>query len=208
MKRHSRQTVKLLFVTLEAGGVRLPDSFKGDRGWDLAVDLWAGLLADVSEDDLVAAVGAYLRSPDARFMPTPGQLLDLVPGRRTFDDADATWGQLLAHASRHGRANPPFPAPELRELDPATYKGDRRLWAFDADDLDRDASIHVALSAVGGWRSLCLLVEDQVTAARASFRSAYRAELERRRHRVVADTARQLRDTGAISHLLETGKLR
>ena len=42
MQRHDRKTIALLFTTLEAGGVKLPESFQSDTGWNLALELWSG----------------------------------------------------------------------------------------------------------------------------------------------------------------------
>jgi hypothetical protein len=201
MKRHDRKTIALLFTTLEAGGVKLPESFQSDTGWNLALELWSGVLGDVSPDDLVHAVSAYLRLPHSpRFptpFPSPGQVLQLLPGRKTFDDADATWGEVWSLAGRRGRANPPVPATQLREqLREETST--RTSWSFDPEDVERDEAIRIGVQAVGGWRSLCLLDESSVVAARASFRGAYRSELERRRFKASSSTSKALLESGAV----------
>jgi hypothetical protein len=197
MKRHDRKTIALLFTTLEAGGVKLPESFQSDTGWNLALELWSGVLGDVSPDELVHAVSAYLRLPHSpRFptpFPSPGQVLQLLPGRKTFDDADATWGEVWSLAGRRGRANPPVPASQLGE---ETSRG--TSWSFDPEDVERDEAIRIGVQAVGGWRSLCLLDESSVVAARASFRGAYRSELERRRFQVSSSTSKALLESGAV----------
>lgn len=200
MQRHDRKTIALLFTTLEAGGVKLPESFHSDAGWNLALELWSGVLGDVSPEELVHAVSSYLRLPHSpRFptpFPSPGQVLQLLPGRKTFDDADATWGEVWSLAGRRGRANPPVSARQLREETSSSSS-----WSFDPEDLERDEAIRIGVQALGGWRSLCLLDEGSVVAARASFRGAYRGELERRRFTSSSSTSKALLESGAVLSL-------
>ena len=223
----NRKTIAVVFATLEAGGVRKPASYSSDMGWSFALDLWSGLLSDVPADDLITATAGFLRSKDARFWPTPGQLLEHVPGRRSFDDGDATWGEVYGLACSKGRANPPVPARELRGMPPTGLspeemrelhiqpdevralvrsRGGRPPWSFDEEDEDRDAAIHVGLTAIGGWRGLCLLQEDRVVAARASFRNAYRGELDRRRCNTSTTTSKALLESGKVLSLTDRRK--
>lgn len=212
------QTIELVFATLEAGGVRMPSSYHEDAGWTFAVQLWAGVLGDLEAQDLLSAAAVFLRSRDARFWPTPGQLLELVPGRRQLDDADGTWGEILEGLRRYGRATPPTPAPTLRGTPPqfevVNFRAapgaplERRQgaeivrWAFDEEDDERDAAIHMGLKALGGWRQLCKMQDHQVVANRAAFRGAYRAELERLRFRTASSTAKALLADGPARRLL------
>lgn len=220
-----RRTIAIVFATLEAGGVRQPPSFGSEVGWNFALDLWAGILSDTSAEDLVAATTSFLRSPEARFWPTPGQLLEHVPGRRSFEDADATWGEVLTAAGRKGRANPPVLARELRGM-PADGLSEEELerlgfgraqaarahprrgepWAFDEEDDERDQSIHCAIASIGGWRALCILQDDQIVPARASFRSAYRSDRARLRARRETTTARTLLESGEVRALTDRRK--
>jgi hypothetical protein len=101
----------------------------------------------------MAGAVAYARHAETRFWPTVGQLLAAVPGRATVDDADIAWGRLLELVRRYGWPSPPGSG-----------------WQIDSPAMAE------GLRAVGGWRELCALEEDAAKgAARAAFRSAYRA---------------------------------
>lgn len=216
----NRKAITLVFATLEAGGVRPPASYREEDGFAFAVDLWSGVLGDLEPQELLTAAAAFLRTPDARFWPTPGQLLELVPGRKQFDDADGTWGEVLEAIRRRGRDWPPILSSVIRETPPDfelvqvrsrpggpmehVQGAQVERWAFDEDD-DRDAAIHVGVKALGGWRQLCKMQDHQVVANRAAFRGAYRAELERLRFKAASSTATALLESGPARKLLGKG---
>lgn len=135
------------------GGPASPDEAKA------LVAVWEALIPDVADEDLHAACVAYIRDPEVcQYWPQPGKLLERIPGRRAeaVDASDEAWGQLLRLVQAHGYYSPP---------------GDK--WQID------DPAMAAGLQACGGWRSLCH--SQNLTADRASFRSAYRGTVDRAR---------------------------
>jgi hypothetical protein len=170
------------FALLGQGGVHQPQAIRDEP--EATVSMWHTLLADLSDEDLTAAVMRYLRAPDSQFWPTPGKLLDLAPSRQkaiAANDADSEWGYLLECVRRKGWPNPP---------------GER--WQLAEDPLRKEA-LEAGLRSVGGWAALCALETDQMAAARAAFRTAYRAIVERRE---------QDGQTGQVLALIEGGRKR
>lgn len=79
--------IRRAFSALTAAGIPQPAAWQ--RGDDeeqaatlrAAVETWALVLADVEDADLLSAVIAWLRSPDARWWPSPGAVLAHRPPR-------------------------------------------------------------------------------------------------------------------------------
>lgn len=154
--------------------------------------LWSAVFVDVEDEQLKVAVLAWIRKPgrDAAFWPKPGQLLELVPGRRELevDTADHAWGVLQQMIQLHGSYKPPnVPDPVYG-----------RTWTW-PDTVDAEA-MDDALMTMGGWKAACLADEDQKMADRHSFRGTYRAMVRRRQIAaeegsvlaILADARRQL----------------
>lgn len=160
------------FAVLAASGLRAPDAWDSPEALERAMQAWAQVLADLRPLELQTAIVSYLRSPDCRFWPMPGQLLAQV--RPTdADDADSAWGDLCAGHRRWGFYRPPALAESAGE------------WALDPDDA-RAAAMACGLAALGGWTQFALRSDDDNTAMRASFRAAYRAHRQRRQHEAQA----------------------
>lgn len=155
------------FRLLKAAGIRTPEAWSTPEAKREAIDVWVSTLADVSDEELTGAARAYLRQPSP-WWPTPGALLALLPSRQVeaLDTADIAWALVRHEMARHGRDYPPG-GPDWRG----------RPWDFPAD---QRGPIHAGIAAVGGWRALSM-VEDDDPAPRASFRSAYRSVREGRR---------------------------
>ncbi len=206
-------TIALAFATLEAGGSRPPASHASDRGLQLAVRVWSGLLADIDRTELLQAVTTYLRQPNSRFFPTPGVLLDLIPSRRRLDDADQAFGELLALAKHGARGFPPLSLLELRQQAPfswpARVSSDRTApgralnppFALDEADPVRDGAMRVGLSALGGWSLFCEAADEASAADRAAFRAAYRGCLATRAMRQEAIIVERLTAATAPAQL-------
>lgn len=133
----SQQALIAAFEVLETAGLRPPAAWADPVARGRAVDVWALVLADVTDDAIVGAAVAYLRT-GAAYWPTPGQLLEQL--RETpagTDTADEWWGRLRALRVERGSTPPLRPGqPEPWTLSPSPI-GARVLWA--------------ALEAIGGW---------------------------------------------------------
>lgn len=160
-----RHDVAIAFATFEAAGCRAPKSHNTDEGLDFALRVWLAVLADVTRQELLELVIAYVRSPGSKWWPTPGVLLTLR--NDSSDDALEAWGRLFQAIGRYGRARPPSAPGDGLEL------GAER-WVLDAD-ADIDRAMAAGLSAIGGWRVACQIKESDQVAHRAAFRDAYRA---------------------------------
>lgn len=143
------------FALLQGAGLALP--YRDDADFLRAYNAWRLVLQGVSDQELVDLIGAWLRSPEARFgkWPMPGSLLYVV----MVDDADEAWGLALRRIQTHGGVQyGPTPTPE--DTDP--------------DDPARGAVICDSVRACGGWRALGNTHYDQLMAQRSAFRAAYR----------------------------------
>ena len=150
-----KQTIRTMFATLLMAGCRPPETWATlDR--EHAVSLWQTLLGDTNSDQLTKAVLAYLRTPEAKWWPTAGALLTLLPERQLedIDDSDEAWSQTLRMIRRYGRVN----KPEQYHDNPVKH-----------------ARIKAGIGACGGWSALCLANTDSLMTHRASFRAAYRS---------------------------------
>lgn len=152
----SKDAIEMGLAALATAGCPAPPAHLQEGGMEAAVKLYQALLPDLDDQAFEEAVFAYLRGGSA-FWPTPGQLLQVAPGRRvkTISDAGEAWGELLRMASDHGRQDPP---------------GER--WSL-SDDPDRNRRLASGLQAVGGWQALCNSHTRDHTAHRAAFRGAY-----------------------------------
>lgn len=167
-----RSDVAIAFATFEAAGCRAPKSHGSDEGLDFALRVWLSVLSDLTRDDLLELVVAYVRSPGSKWWPTPGELLALRS--EPADDALEQWGRLLDLLGKFGRARPPTPRASLPvAFDKVPSKGGP-VWCLD-DDPEIDEAIHAGLAALGGWRLACGMTDGQHMAHRAAFRDAYRA---------------------------------
>jgi hypothetical protein len=156
------------------------------------------VLADVSDLRLQALTIAWLRSPDARFgrWPVPGALLHALPDPAQIDDADDAWAEVLGLIRLRGADRCPATVAELEDLRgrlragyrEARERGDaeradrylRLGAALPRQDDQRSAALFAGVAACGGWRAIGRAEDDQITAHRASFRSAYRGQRQRR----------------------------
>jgi len=162
--------VKDLFKMLDVGGCKPPDTFGVPGNLVVAIDVWRCALADLDAEGLKKACLCFLRSADARYWPTPGQLLSFVPSRQmaAIDDSDAAWGLMLSHVRRAGWPRPP-----------KAWDSQDKGWRLSKDE-QQCRAMESGMQAVGGWLTLCALEgEASIAAGRASFRAAYRAVMKR-----------------------------
>ena len=163
-----RHDVAIAFATFEAAGCRAPKSHGTDEGLDFALRVWLSVLSDVTRQELLELVIAYVRSPGSKWWPTPGELLTLR--KDSSDDALEAWGRMFKAIGRFGRARPPTPRAQL----PLSTVVEVPIWCLD-DDPDVDRAMHAGLAAIGGWRVACQIKESDQIAHRAAFRDAYRS---------------------------------
>lgn len=181
----SPNAVKLAFAALEAAGLRPPDALGTEIGWRAAVGLWERALRDLDDRALEAAVDAYVSQPDARWWPSPGQLLALV----TVDGPSGhdAFGRLLECVRQHaGRAEPLEPgAPEPWSLHPSREEAQAR-WE--------------GIEAAGGWRVLASATDR--SEHRARFVAAYERAVDfgRQQHERAAWRRRWLPSQGTPWH--------
>ncbi len=83
--------VRIAFVALQGLAFRLPDSYKSAAGLDEGVVMYASILAEITPAELMAAVQSWGGQSEP-WWPTPGQLLDRVPG---MDEAREVWNMVL-----------------------------------------------------------------------------------------------------------------
>ena len=154
--------ISAAWMVLEMAGLKAPAVLLDPKSHDVALDVWLSCLSDVDGDDLKRAAVCYIRSGE-RFWPTPGQLLQHLPARQLekLDDSDRAWGWLIKLVSSRGN-----------------YQGPPTLYSQDGA---KDAAIRDGVRACGGWQALCFMGPDDNTAARASFRAAYRSTMEQAR---------------------------
>lgn len=152
------ESIKAAFEALLDAGVAPPDRYTTDEGMAAGIETWRTLLADVSDEALLSAVAAYLRTPEGRFWPAPGQVLAHVPGSpAAADDADAAWVLVQQHVVRHGTWWPP---------------GETWDWPGDAATRVR---FRAAIDAAGGWERVCTASPPAHAAVRRAFLDAWRA---------------------------------
>jgi len=151
-----------VWVFLELSGLKTPPILTDKESREAAIDAWLACLTDVDAADLKRAAVCYVRSGE-RFWPTAGQLLQHLPARQLekLDDSDRAWGWLIKLVSSRGNYQGP----------PTSYSPDGA----------KDAAIRDGVRACGGWQALCFMGPDDNTAARASFRAAYRSTMEQAR---------------------------
>jgi hypothetical protein len=66
---------------------------------------WADILADVSDDDAIAALKRYVSSPHGQWYPAPGNILQYLSGRRSYDPVDedeAAWDRIMLAVREYG----------------------------------------------------------------------------------------------------------
>lgn len=124
----------------------------------LVATTWMECLPDISDDDLLAAAIDYIRNGPSHW-PSPGQLLERVPGRREAlsDDSDVAY-----RTTKHWLESHAFRQPEPGELDPSNP--------------DRDTAMLRGLGALGGARGYRLLKSAEDQWHFKTFRTAYQAE--------------------------------
>lgn len=119
--------------------------------------LYEQALGHLTADELTAAVTHYVTT--RKFWPTPSELLDaaaeLAEQAAGIEDAPTAWGMLMS-AFQKGYSS--YRHPHF------------------ANDL-----INQALTAIGGWRLLCMSKEEDVASHRARFIEAYNIYLQRQR---------------------------
>ena len=150
------------WLFLESCGLRPPEIIIGTESRPVAIDAWLTCLSDVEAGDLKRAAVCYIKAGE-RFWPTPGQLIQHLPATQLakLDDSDRAWGWLIKLVSSRGN-----------------YQGPPTLYSQDGA---KDAAIRDGVRACGGWQALCFMGPDDNTAARASFRAAYRSTMEQAR---------------------------
>lgn len=82
------ETIRRLFVVLQAAGLRPPDVYKTAQGLREGVAVFAVALEELTEAEVDDAARRYVAGVSP-FWPTPGQLLALVPG---LDESRRSWG--------------------------------------------------------------------------------------------------------------------
>lgn len=182
---------------LRVGGSKQP--WSTDAEVDEALAVWDLILANVSDDRLVACTAAYLQSPEARYgwPKAPGVLLAALPDPATVDDADDAWAEALGLIRLRGCERCPATAAELVDLRERATAGAREAEARERPDLaqryqriaaavphgdtGRLEALLAGVRACGGWRSLGRSTDEQHMAHRAAFRAAYRGQRARRR---------------------------
>lgn len=83
-------TIQHLFTVLQAAGLRAPKVYETDQGVKAGIDIFGATLSEITDDELGAAARSYV-SGKVPFWPTPGQLLDLVPG---LEDSQVAWRKI------------------------------------------------------------------------------------------------------------------
>ena len=150
----SRKTIAAAHAFLVAAGIRLP------KGVDVRANLavWLDVFADVPDQTLQAAARTFVQSPSG-WWPTPGELLASVRPDCSAAAARAH-GELLALASRWGRAKPPRPL----DCD------DEARWRL-SEDPATEAAMWAGVRALGGWRRVC--VGEMGFGRPAAFKAAF-----------------------------------
>lgn len=133
---------------------------------ELAAD-WIALLPDVDDEELDGCVSALLRSPSP-FWPTPGQLLALSPRVKRAEvgeDGAKSAAQRLFHEIIRYRQGygPGYHGPVVNLLG---HEGNTAL----------EAQIQAGLGAIGGWRHLGSVEEDQLSWVAKDFVAAFLAD--------------------------------
>lgn len=200
----SSEAIANAWELMTSYGIKSP--FGSDRQRAAGLQAWELALADTADADLVAAVVAWVRSPQVRYgWPQPGVLLDAIGDTAEIDTADQAWGwllQILRHPARI--ADPDYPHGKRPEsADDLEYMRarltERRAAAVAEGHLtlarryDRSleqlpdpgprvtAAILDGLKAIGGWGTLERARDEDLIMHRAAFRGAYRAGVERSR---------------------------
>lgn len=185
------------WALIQAAGIGRPWPSKAEA--DHALSAWRLVLADVSDERLLALTTAWLRSSEVKFnrWPMPGALLHAIGDADLVDDADEAWGEALRLLQWKGRDNAPGSPAELEDLRSklrASYQLAREADNHDRmarlerigralpreHDEARTAALFAGVMACGGWRSLGMAEEDAMVAHRASFRACYRGHRQRR----------------------------
>ena len=114
---------------------------------EFSLSVWMQACKPYSIDAIRRALTAHATDPDrGQFAPKPADVIRQLRGS-TGDDALAAWQRVISQVSAVGRDGSP-------KLTPAES---------------------AALTAIGGWRSLCNAQEDQTPHLCRMFRDNYRA---------------------------------
>lgn len=180
------------FESLELAGIKPTDVIAADPA--RAAEVYAAALADLTPQDLVACVLAYLRAPLPagkwfKEWPDVGALLALAPERRriaeTPDDAEATYARLwIVHSGicgsgawvdggEHGQKFERR-APERLVID-RSAAGDRR-----------ERALRAGIGALGGWTALSSISVESRPYRRGDFCTAYRNAMKPKDTNVLA----------------------
>ena len=119
-----------------------------------SIETWYDLLADLDDEEVVAALVAWANDPDRSWPPqSPGEI------RAQIEEPDQGWteaiGDLVLLVRRHGRYSP---RPEVD-----------------------DPSIDAYIDSMGGWTRLCQSFDPTDPAQRAQFRDHYQSVRKRER---------------------------
>lgn len=170
---------------------------------------WRDTTYDISDQELLAAVTAYLRTPEAKWWPSIGTLLELTPRGHAMaclaQAGDEQWGEAMTRLRRHSSANAPVSPDDPRWAEVrTTFRGAPTAmpWRW-SDDPNECRAIQSGLAAMGGWRAFQVLQEDQLAPARAAFRSAYSAVVKRG---PVDEVIKRLEQRSGPMFLIEGGK--
>lgn len=166
---------------LASVGLQKPSHWSQQEVIRDAIAVWCTLLQDVTDDQLLKLVSAYLRTPDVKFWPMPGKLLSFLEEVQNdqVDTADFAWGQVLAAIQQYGVSR-------LKLED-----GEKRVHI--SPNGSDDQRIRRAIAAVGGVDAISKAGDDDM-AIRSHFCAAYRSA--KRQERVE-------REYEAISKALE-----
>lgn len=180
---------------LEASGLPRPWATADEA--EAALSAWALVLADTSDERLLACTAAWLRSAEVRYgrWPMPGALLHALPDPAGVDDADEAWAECLGLIRLLGCERCPGDAAGLADLRERATAGHREAMArsdgaraeryrrvlasLPRADAARDAALLAGVAACGGWRALGRASDEAMAAHRASFRAAYRGQRQR-----------------------------
>lgn len=147
---------------LSGAGINHPPAWKGMDLNTEAVVAWESVLYDVLDEDLGKATIAYLRIDNAKYWPSPGQLIQLIPQNQLsgLNTADEAWGLVCKAARQKGSL-------ELRKK------------PMLIDDEQENQCIWRAIDAVGGIHVICMSEEIDDAAIRAHFCAAYSTHKKR-----------------------------
>lgn len=110
----------------------------------LAVKLYWNLLSKFSLAEVQTALGRHMET--SKFFPKPSELIELIDGGED-EQSMLAWSKVMEAVRNNGHYRVP---------------------QFD------DTAIGRAISAIGGWRTFCMIEIDQLAFTERRFREAYR----------------------------------